>query len=60
MGQQRGEDERGVVNDKLCQISLQFREGEQRGWQFLTMLLKEFNSQQLGFALPHLGDGEEN
>lgn len=60
MGWQRGEDERGVVNDKLCQISLQFREGEQRGWQFLTMLLKEFNSQQPGFALPHLGDGEEN
>lgn len=60
MGQQRGENERGVVSDKLCQISLQFREGEQRGWKFLTMLLKEFNCQQLRFALPHLGDGEEN
>lgn len=60
MGQQRGEDERGVVSHKFCQISLQFREGEQRGWKFLTMLLKEFSCQQLRFALAHLSDGEEN
>lgn len=60
MGQQGGEDERGVVSDKLCQISLQFREARQRGGKLLTTLLKEFNCQQLGLGLPHLGDSEEN